>query len=242
MNILLTNDDGYAAAGLASAYDALTSLGTVSVVAPLSERSACSHSISLYHAIEVTRIEHDSFGTVYAVDGTPADCVRLGVGELLDHSIDLVVSGINRGANTGVDTYYSGTIAGAREAAMLGIPAIALSQAVRSKVETDWAATSAAAKALLDGLLGEVLPGPGFWSVNFPAPVPDVPLDHVHRVDVAAEPVPLNFDREPDGGNGEMRFQYGKAYWIRKVSEPSDFSIIRDGGIAVSAVPLFGRF
>jgi 5'-nucleotidase len=138
MTVVLTNDDGFEAPGLLAAFEALRGMDGVHVVAPRAERSACSHTITLKSPIGVERITHGGLGTVYAVDGTPADCIRLAFAALIEGPIDLVVSGINRGANAGVDTFYSGTIAGAREAAILGIPAIAVSQAVRRGVEADW--------------------------------------------------------------------------------------------------------
>ncbi len=240
MNILLTNDDGYDAPGLAAAFDAIKPLGRVHVVAPASQQSACSHAISLYGPIRVDRIEHERLGLVHAVAGTPADCVRLAVAELLDVPIDLVISGINQGANTGVDTFYSGTIAGAREGTILGIPAIAVSHAVRGEVRIDWKAASPVAEKLIRQLMDEPLPGQGFWSINFPAVLtPDAP---VQRVPVALETVPLDFERSLHPDSGVLQFHYGKSYWSRDVSEPSDFSVVRDGAIAVTAVPLFGRF
>jgi 5'-nucleotidase len=242
MDILLTNDDGHDAPGLATAFDALSGLGTVHIVAPRAERSACSHTISLSGPISVERITHERFGTVYAVDGTPADCVRLAMAELLEGPIGLVVAGINRGANAGVDIFYSGTIAGAREAAILGIPAIAVSQALRPDVETDWPSAGAAAGELVRDLLKEPLPGPGFWSINLPAPIPSDPQRHVQRVPVALDPVPLVFERSGLSDGRMMEFAYGRAYWVRDVSEPTDYSVVRDGGIAVSAIPLYGRF
>lgn len=153
-----------------------------------------------------------------------------------------MVSGINRGANAGVDTYYSGTVAAAREAAMFGIPAIALSQAIRQGVETDWSAATHVSAALVRELCGEELPGPGFWSVNLPAPIPDRPLEHVHRVPVATHPMPVSFSRVQSEDGLTMTFEYGQSYWEREVSGPSDYSTIRGGEIAVTAVPLFGRF
>lgn len=240
MNILLTNDDGHDAPGLAAAFDALRPLGQVHVVAPAREQSACSHAISLYRPIHVDRIDHERFGLVNAVHGTPADCVRLAVAELLDAKIDLVVSGINRGANTGVDTFYSGTIAGAREASILDIPAIAVSHAVRTQVRIDWQAASPVAEQLIRQLMDESLPGRGFWSINLPAVLS--PEADVHRVPMAVETVPLDFERRRHPDTGVLQFHYGKSYWNRSVSEPSDFSVVRDGAIAVTAVPLFGRF
>jgi 5'-nucleotidase len=242
MNILLTNDDGCDAPGLASAFDALAELGTVHIVAPKAEQSACSHTISLYRPITVEAMTRERFGRIHSVDGTPADCVRLAVAKLLDGPIDLVVAGINLGANAGVDTFYSGTIAGAREAAMLGIPAIAVSQAVRSKVETDWAAASRVTADLVRELHREALPGPGFWSINLPAPIPPEPHKHVHRVPIATEPVLPGFEHIDSVDGRVQRFGYERGYWGREVSEPTDYSVVRAGGIAVSPVPLWGSF
>ncbi len=240
--IILTNDDGIDAPGLLAAYDAICELGEVHVVAPSSERSACSHAITLRRPITVERVDNDHFGRSYSVDGTPADCVRLGFAALIEKPIHLVVSGINRGANAGVDTFYSGTIGGAREAAILGVPAIAFSQALRGEVETDWLKATGAARLLAEMLVDEKLPGPGFWNVNFPAPIPDDPLAHVHRVEVGEHPMPMTFDRTEQDGGHIMQFDYGASYWLRDVTGPSDFSVIRDGGISVTGIPLFAHF
>lgn len=241
-NIILTNDDGINAPGLVAAYDAITDLGTVHVVAPSSERSACSHAITLRRPITVERVTHDHFGPSFAVDGTPADCVRLAFAALFEQPIHLVVSGINQGANAGVDTFYSGTVAGAREAAILGAHAISFSQALRREVKLDWSKASAAARTLAEELVDEELPGPGFWNVNFPAPIPDDPQNHVHRVPVAVHPMPLKFDRKEQDNGRILQFDYGVSYWLRDVSGPSDYSVIREGGIAVTEIPLYGRF
>lgn len=242
MNILLTNDDGIDAPGLKAAYLAICDLGKIFVVAPITERSACSHTITLRSPITVKRKNHSHFGSCFAVDGTPADCIRLATATLLDEPIDLVVSGINRGANAGVDTFYSGTVAGAREGAILGINAIAVSQAIRLKVETDWSAAQTMTTTLINQLITEKLPGPGFWNINFPAPIPDDAENHIHRVDVAVHPMPMSFDRNENGDDNTMAFSYGASYWLRDVTGPSDYSVIRDGGIAVTAIPLVGKF
>ena len=242
MNLLLTNDDGFDAPGLQAAYNALRDMGTVHVVAPITERSTCSHTITLRNPITVERRSHHLFGTSFAVDGTPADCVRLASATLLEHPIHLVVAGINRGANAGVDTFYSGTVAGAREGAILGMNAVAVSQAIRTNVETDWSAAQAVTTTLIKQLVKETLPGPGFWSINLPAPIPTDPEKHVHRVGVAVHPMPMSFDRSDHDDGKTMEFGYGASYWLRDVSGPSDYSVIRDGGIAVTAIPLVGRF
>ncbi|MGB0716136.1 MAG: 5'/3'-nucleotidase SurE [Phycisphaerae bacterium] len=242
MKILLTNDDGFSAPGIAAAYDAVAPLGDVYVVAPSSERSACGHSISLHGPIQVDTVHHPKFGLVHAVNGTPADCVRLAASVLIGMDFDLVVSGINRGANTGVDTFYSGTVAGAREGTILGLKAIALSHAVRRDSEINWQRAAELARDMVTMLKDEPMPAAGFWNVNFPPSIPDSPLDHLHHVPVARETVPLDFERYPHPDPDVLQFHYGTSYWDRDVSEPSDFSIVRDGGIAVTAVPLLGRF
>lgn len=242
MNILLTNDDGVDAPGLRAAFEALRDFGTVHVVAPNSERSACSHTITISRPIKVERLPHELFGTVAAVDGTPADCVRLAHAMLIEEPINLVVSGINRGANAGVDTFYSGTIAGAREAAILGIRAIAVSQAIRRGSQPEWGAARDATATLVKRLMHEELPAPGFWSINLPAPIPADLEQHVHRVPVATHPMPMAFDRTDSEDGRVTEFGYGASYWLREVSGPSDYSVIRDGGIAITSIPLFGRF
>lgn len=241
MNIVLTNDDGYDAAGLHAAFDALSGLGTVHVVAPKAERSACSHTITLRRPITVERRTHAGYGISYAVDGTPADCVRLAVSALVARPIGLIVSGINHGANAGVDTFYSGTVAGAREGAILGLPAIAVSQAMRG-TEPNWPAATEITALLIKELLAEPLPGPGFWSINLPSPIPPDARKQVQRVPLAVHPMPMTFDRSESDDGKLMEFDYGASYWLRDVTGPSDYSVIRDGGIAVTAIPLYGRF
>ena len=243
MNIVLTNDDGYAAPGLEAAYRALADLGQVHVVAPRVERSACSHTITLRGPITVERLKHNPLGTVYAVEGTPADCIRLATATLIAPPIDLVVSGINRGANSGVDVFYSGTVAGAREGAIQGIRSISVSQAVRRGFEIDWTAASGIAAFVIRQLLDESLPGPGFWSVNLPLPIPADARERIRRVPVAIDPAPTNFEQTGHSSDGRViDFDYGASYWARQVNEPSDYAAIRDGDVAVSAIPLCGRF
>ena len=241
MNILLTNDDGYDAPGLVAAFNALKPLGTVHVVAPRVECSACSHTITLRRSMAVERRRHELFGDAFAVGGSPADCVRLAVAELIEEPIDLVVSGINRGANAGVDTYYSGTVAAAREAAFLGVKAIAVSQAIRTDVEIDWGLATQTARGLVRQLAAESLPAPGFWNVNFPSPLTPDACDRVQRVPVADHPTPLGFDRSEDG-NGNTSFTYQSPYWSREANGATDYAVVRDGGIAVTAIPLCGKF
>ena len=242
MNILITNDDGFEAPGIAALYDALEPLGKVHLVAPISERSACSHTITLRGPITVERIEHEHFGSMHVVHGTPADCVRLAIVELLDVSVDLVVSGINRGANAGVDTFYSGTVAGAREGAIMSVPSISVSQAIHPDVDIDWPRATEATRSIVGDLIKEKLPGPGFMNVNLPAPIPPDYRDRIRRVPVAPDPMPTNFTRTERDGGLVIEFDWGKTYWFRDVSGVSDYSVLRSGDVAISAIPLSGRF
>ena len=147
MNILLSNDDGYQAPGLAALYEALRDLGHVEVVAPEHNNSAKSNALTLHSPLYVHRASN---GFRY-VNGTPADCVHIALTGLLDHVPDLVVSGINNGANMGDDTIYSGTVGAAMEGYLFGVPAVAFSQTERGWAHVDAAAQ--AARALIQQLL-----------------------------------------------------------------------------------------
>jgi 5'-nucleotidase len=168
MRILVTNDDGYLAAGIQTLADAASSLGQVTVVAPDREQSATSHSLTLHYPLRVRRASDG----VQVVDGTPTDCVMLAVGELLDERPDFVLSGINHGANLGDDVLYSGTVAAAMEATILGIPAIAVSHTGRDHDSiADWA-------DVLAGLLKQLMtrdefPKETLLNVNLPPVRPD---------------------------------------------------------------------
>lgn len=171
--ILVSNDDGVRSEGIESLAEAMKSLGTVYVVAPDRERSAASHSLTLSHPLRVEKLGP----RVFAVDGTPTDCVNLGVnGILRGKRIDLLVSGINKGGNLGDDITYSGTVSAAIEGTLLGIPSIAVSLVARSRFRFDVAAEVAletARKVLRRGLPGDTL-----LNVN----VPNAPREEIRGV------------------------------------------------------------
>ena len=137
MNILISNDDGYTAPGIVALYEALKDIATVEVIAPEHNNSAKSNALTLTAPLYVQR---GSNGFRY-VNGTPADCVHIALSGLLDYRPDLVVSGINNGANMGDDTIYSGTVGAAMEGYLFDIPAIAFSQ-----VDKDWHELESAAR------------------------------------------------------------------------------------------------
>ena len=135
MNILLTNDDGILAPGIAAAYKELVKLGDVTVVAPADRMSGAGHSITVYEPLVCEKLKIEDQFSGYSVSGSPADCVKLAIMELCPKKPDLVVSGINNGANVGINVYYSGTVAAAMEAAFYKIPAIALSAAHEEQMD-----------------------------------------------------------------------------------------------------------
>ena len=141
MHILLTNDDGIYAPGLTALYKRLTRLGNVTVAAPTDVQSGAGHAISLSE-IRCQKVSVDGQFDGYSVDGSPADCVKLALNELIDpkYPIDLVVSGMNHGANVGINIFYSGTVAGAIEAAFYNLPAIAVSAAFDEPMDFEAAA------------------------------------------------------------------------------------------------------
>lgn len=137
MRILLTNDDGIMAPGIAALYEAVSDLGHTDVVAPETSQSAMAHAISVRTPMAVQRLHVNHVFHGFSVDGRPADCVKLAMIELLDARPDFVLSGINAGANTGINTLYSGTVAGAAEAALFGVPAIAFSLSISDELDFD---------------------------------------------------------------------------------------------------------
>jgi len=135
MQILLTNDDGIFAPGLAALYKELVKIGDVTVVAPADSRSGASHSITYSRPLVCNKVDINGQFTGFSVQGSPADCVKLAVMQLHDGPIDLIVAGINNGANAGINVYYSGTVAAAMEGAFLQIPAVAMSLAVEEQMD-----------------------------------------------------------------------------------------------------------
>ncbi|MSP55174.1 MAG: 5'/3'-nucleotidase SurE [Myxococcales bacterium] len=164
MNILLTNDDGFDAPGLRALEHALEGLGTLWTVAPLSEQSAKSHALSMRDPIRALERGPRAF----AVTGTPADCVYLAVNQLLPGPPDLVVSGINAGSNLATDVFYSGTVAGAREASCFGVRALAASLWISGGAEPHWAVAGRWVRQVAERMLSQP-PTPGvLLNLNVP--------------------------------------------------------------------------
>ncbi len=222
--ILVTNDDGYRSDGIHALADALRPLGDVTIVAPVNEASAIGHALTLRHPLRLEQIAE----RVYAVDGTPTDCVNIAVTQVFKRLPDLVVSGINKGWNLGDDVTYSGTVSGALEGALLGIPAIAVSlKATRGDYDFSHAARAAATFAA--ALLRQPLPARTFLNINVPHGEPkgyratvQAKRNHVTSVDERSDPK----------GRAYFWIEEGQNEW--EPHDRSDYQAVRDGYVSIT--------
>lgn len=223
--ILVTNDDGVYADGLARLAEAMAQLGEVTVVAPLGEASAVGHALSIARPLRLGRVRDG----VYSVDGTPTDCVNVAITHVLTERPDLIVSGINTGWNVGDDVTYSGTVAGALEGALLGIPSIAVSTERHRGVEYHFAPAAAAAVAVARLVLERGLPRFTLLNIN----VPFAPR-HGFRTTVQAR---RNHVTTVGLRHDPRNRPY---YWIEEglddwePHDQSDYQAVRDGYISIT--------
>jgi len=180
VKILLSNDDGYRAEGLAALAQAIKPLGAVTIVAPDRNRSGASNSLTLDAPVRVARYDDDA----YYVNGTPTDCVHLAISGLFDYEHDIVVSGVNDGANLGDDTLYSGTVAAAVEGRFLGLPAIAVSLCVAPDSPGNFASAALVAAQLVERMRLERWHGPEAGPVILNVNVPDLPEGQLRGIKV----------------------------------------------------------
>ena len=166
MNILVSNDDGIDAPGLYALVQEIKKIGTVTVVAPDKQQSAVGHAITMNYPLRVEDFKKNGKFFGYAVQGTPADCIKLAVRAILKHAPDLVISGINHGSNTAISIIYSGTVSAATEGTILGIPSIAVSLTTYAPADFRYAAKFAKKLAMLVGKRG--LPQRTLLNVNIP--------------------------------------------------------------------------
>jgi len=205
MHLLLTNDDGIHAEGLAVLCRRFTRRHGVTVVAPDSERSAIGHAITLRVPLRAESVALPDTARAWAVSGTPADCIKLALKELMERLPDVVVSGINPGANVGANVNYSGTVAAAREAALAGVPAIAVSIQGRRPRHYDSAARFVV--RLAEEIHRRGLVEGTFLSVNFP----DVPAHETGGVSVSRQSTSLaaeHIDKRHDPYQRPYYWQY----------------------------------
>ncbi|MEO7494636.1 MAG: 5'/3'-nucleotidase SurE [Massilia sp.] len=229
MRILISNDDGYLAPGINALADALAAIAEIVVVAPDSNRSGASNSLSLDRPLSVERAANG----FYYVNGTPSDCVHIALTGMLDYRPDMVVSGINNGPNMGDDTLYSGTVAAATEAYLFGIPAIAFSQATHG-----WTHVDAAAKLARDMVLRrfDELGSPYLLNVN----IPNLPYEQMGRwcptrLGRRHHSEPVIRAQDP---RGRELFWIGPPGAGKDAGEGTDFHAVANGQVSVTPLQI----
>jgi len=226
MRILLSNDDGYFSPGLAALAQELSHVAEITVVAPERDRSGASNSLTLDRPLQ---LRHAANGFYY-VNGTPTDCVHLAVTGMLDFVPDMVVSGINHGANMGDDTLYSGTVAAATEGHLLGVPALAVSLVSRSP--THFSTAAKLAREMVERLQQTPFGAPLLLNMN----VPDVPYENLRGMRVTrlgrrhrAESV--HRSKNP---RGETIFWIGAVGEVDDAGDGTDFHAVSEGFVSVT--------
>ena len=229
--IVLTNDDGIDAPGIQALYEATIKLSTqdaaVGIVAPDQHLSGCSHQLNRGGAIAVKQQTEKR----YAISGTPADCTR--VAHHLYPKLSWVISGINDGGNLGADTYVSGTVAAVREAALLRVPAIAISHYKSRHMSIDWQIAAHRAARVLAILMDKPLEAGQFWNVNLPSIEPSAPEPEIVFCRVCTQPLPTQSSLEAG------QFRYTGAYQDRQRDPGADVDVCFSGNISVSKVSLW---
>lgn len=230
MKILVSNDDGYFAPGITLLAEALRRLGEVTVFAPERDRSGSSNSLTLDRPLTVRRAPNGFF----SVNGTPTDCVHIAVTGVLDFTPDVIVSGINLGANMGDDTIYSGTVAAAAEGFLLGIPALAIS--LTSKAGEHFESAIGVALDLVERFRRNPIGQPVLFNVN----VPDVPPARLGAIEVTrlgkrhkAEPV-----IKLETPRGERAYWIGPAGAAQDAGPGTDFHAVEHGRVSVTPLRL----
>lgn len=239
MRFLITNDDGYDAPGLAALYTALSSLGHVDVVAPAVCHSSKGHAVNTRDGLKVERRSVEPFGEIHIAHASPADCVRLGLRGLNLEQPDFVIAGINPGANLGVDLFYSGTAAAAREAAIMGVASLAVSRYVRPPAGINWDQLAVHTGRIVEQLISEQyrLPAGQFWNVNFPAAPEDEHPDDFCIAPMGLKSHAVDFKPTESSGNTTV-LKYHADFRGRGTTGECDVSHVLDGRITATPVDL----
>ncbi|MCF8059855.1 MAG: 5'/3'-nucleotidase SurE [Bacteriovoracaceae bacterium] len=241
MKILISNDDGVYAPGIKSLHSGLVKDHDVFTVAPLEERSTTGHTLSLDNPLRVVTVDKEK--NIYGCSGFPADCTLMGFGKLMDSKPDLIISGINRGANLGQDIYYSGTVAAAREGVFHGIPGIAISSVCDFKnhdinaVNFDTASLFLKKIVKTKDFLNLISP---FHLININ--VPDIPPESVKGLKITN----LGFRRYSEEISEREDFRGRSYYWVGGIykgfegDDKTDCFAVEDGFISLTVLNLLG--
>lgn len=232
--ILVTNDDGVNSPGLTSLFNAMNKLGDAYIVAPDRERSAASHSLTMHRPLKVEELrEH-----VYSINGTPTDCVAIGINKILPERPVLVVSGINKGANLGDDISYSGTVSAAIESTLMGIPSFAVSLVIKKQSNTPLHFDTASRVAIEIGryILEKSLPGDTLLNVN----VPNVKINNIKGAKFTRQGklVYDNAIQETFDPNGEKYYWIGGGQPCWEHGENTDIQAIQTVHISITPIHL----
>lgn len=226
MKLLLTNDDGISAPGLAALYEEVKKLGEVIIVAPDSEKSAVGHAITLSAPLRVDEYRKNGSLFGYAVNGTPADCVKLAYWAILkEQKPDIIISGINLGSNTGVNIIYSGTVSAAMEGAMLNIPSFAISLTTFNN--PDFKPAAKFAGRFVPKLLANKLPAGVSLNIN----VPPVPEEAIEGIEITRQGKALyreEFDKRIDPHDKSYYWLTGSKMEIEKDPDVDDRAILNN--------------
>jgi 5'-nucleotidase len=230
MRILLANDDGIYSEGIYALYEKLSEIGDVTVVAPITEQSAVGHAITIADPLRV--IDFYKFGKLfgYGINGTPADCVKIAISSILDRKPDLVVSGINHGANLATNVIYSGTVSAATEGAMMGVRSLAVSLATKEK--TDFTPAAEIGAYFAEYLHASDLPASAILNVN----VPPLSKDKIKGWRFAKQGNSRyldNFARRQDPRGGSYYWLVGEKIEIDKDDECDEY-MIENGFVSVT--------
>ena len=232
MEILITNDDGIYAEGIYALATAMRKAGNVTVVAPDTQRSAVGHAITITDPLRVTEAKRNGKFFGYAASGTPADCVKLGIKAIMKKRPDLVVSGINLGGNQAYNILYSGTVSGATEGALLGIPSIAVS--LDTFKNPDYAASAAFAVKLAGQVKKRAVPRGTLLNVN----LPNLPADKLKGVRVTSQSLTCFndwFDKRTDPHGNTYYWMTGD-YKPKDPDLASDLNALNAGYISITPI------
>ena len=231
MKIIVTNDDGIYSPGILELKKAMESLGSVTVVAPDVQKSGVGHSITFSHPLRVRDVYANGGFIGYGIDGSPADCVKLAVREILKERSQLLVSGINIGANVGINVLYSGTVAAAIEGALLGIPSVAISLEI-SESTPDVKRAAETAKDIIALIMKKELPRGTLLNVN----IPNISKDKIKGVKITKQ-FSGDFDEHYEKRTDPRGIAY---YWLAGTGWPkvdvigTDMHALKDGYISIT--------
>ena len=241
MRILLTNDDGIRAPGIIALHAALEGLGELVPIAPLTVQSATGHGITYHDPLFVEQIDvTDTFGGT-AVDGRPADCVKLAITTLWEERFgagsrpDLTISGMNSGANIGINVLYSGTVAAAMESAFLGVPSIAVSLLIRSMPDTAWNRAAEIARHCIDRILEHELAPHDVINLNLPCTqTDDRPIPEMRVVPMNTAPLQEHYEQRRSPAGQEYYWAAGTGLNFAHTSSGSDVEAIFEDAATVT--------